>query len=272
MALSGPPKQPTQSTTSSRGWWRPPSLWTAWDVFLVRVGGACIAFGILGHLLPLFGLQLRKLNNLGNAASAVSTGIAVVGALMIVYVVLLKGRLLKGLLAVAALMVIVFVGMLIIGWFSSRRSFSPPPPPPAFSAPAAPGASPPGAARPPTTFPGPSSMPAGVTPPPPVDYDSLVARFGKDGVVRISLTNTDSIDLGATIRKRIEALPAASRPGSWRVTFSGDRGNFIAAPVTDLTAFLDAISLGAVVAIDEGNHSAEVALDRTRAIRKNGSP
>lgn len=267
-------REPAAMNTSptSPPWWRPPSVWTVWDVFLVRTGGALIFFGILGHLLPLVGLQFRKLNNVGNAAPAVATGVAVVGVAMIVYVVLLKGRLLKGLLAVAALMFIAFVGLLIIGWFSSRRSFSPPAPPPAFSAPPAPGAFPPGAARTGTNFPGQPSMPPGVTPPPPMDYDSLVARFGKDRVVRLTITNAEGFDLGATIRNRFEAMPPTARPGTWRVTFSGGRGAFIAAPVTDLAAFLDALRLGDVIAMDQANHSAEIALDQSKAIRKTGSP
>lgn len=50
---------------------------------MVRIGLACMAFGALGLILPMFGLQLRKLNNTApGSQTAVATGVLILGGVI----------------------------------------------------------------------------------------------------------------------------------------------------------------------------------------------
>jgi hypothetical protein len=255
---------------------RGPSQWTAWDRILIRTGVMCIAFGILAHVLPMLGLQFRKLGKLGPAATTGGTGVALIGAFLVGYVIILKGRTLKLLVGAAALAVIGFVGLLTIGYLSSRSGGPTPPmptgPSPPFAQPAgapARGQAGPWSGPPSPVFSSPSQHPqrgpmTPMPPPPPIDYDALVQRYGADRVARVTISGASGLDLAATIRKRLEAWDSATRPGTWRVSTTGDAAELLLGPVGDLSALAAALDLGSVTGQDDDQRRLYIAADPGR--------
>lgn len=270
------------SPQSSRPWWRPPSMWTPWDRFIFKVGATCVAFGVLSHLLPLIGLQFRKLSTAGTAALSAGTGVGVVGALMIAYVVSLKGRLGKIMLAMVGLVIVCFAVLLTIGYLSSNRAPRPtfgPLGPNSGAAPMGPRSAPPiggpngprhaGPASPGSQSPFP--QPPHVSPmpsPPPIDYDSLVARYGAERIVRVTLTGVDGVDVSATVRASIDRMDKAKKPNTWRIRTSSGVAELILAPVDDLDGIAALLDLGTVTATDTTERRLVIEYDATKEVKK----
>lgn len=232
-----------------RPWFRPPAQWTAMDRLVFRTGLGCILFGIVGLLLPQFGLQFRKLGHLAPAAqSSAAWGIIFLGGALALYVAVLRGRLLKtamwAALGVIALVLSV-VGYAFVCQTVHQRV------PPAYPPVAAPGAS---HAEPPfgPAHRGPprSGVPVLPTPPAMLTYESLVERFGAGRVVRVRFENAGERDLTATIRAKVKDLVEAGASPNWRVTRRGGQHDLMLAPVRDLDGFAAALGIGSVTSID----------------------
>lgn len=252
--------------------WRPPSVWTKWDHFWVKLAVPCLIMGVLAHVLPHFGLQFRKLAQLGNAAPTAGTGLAVFGGFLLLYVFVLRGHMLRILLGGAALVIIGVGVVLTIGYCSSRRShtYTPPPPPQIQGGPSAPLGPRPGAPSGPQGMNGP---PSGYTPPSPparprVDYASVVERYGAGRVARISFHGGEGVDLSATIRARLAAMDAASKPQTWSLSTSGGVAELTVAPVTDFEVFASTLDMGAVSGIDAAERRAVVTVDAAKCVPK----
>jgi hypothetical protein len=218
--------------------WRPPGSWTSADQLILKIAGTFLVMGTLAHVLPAFGLQFRKLAQLGSAAPAAGTTMIVLGLLLALYVLLLKGHVLRALLALGALGALALAGLLALGWYQSRAWRAPRPAPVPGQAPtgvpAQPWATGPGAAPSPAAG-GAPARPSAFTPP---TFDAqraeLIARHGATRVLEIDVTGVSGIDLGATVRRAIEALPPGERPGSWRAQSGGNTGRILLAPVDKL--------------------------------------
>lgn len=78
---STPPSVPSMPPTA-RPQRRAPQPWTDKQRFALRVGWMCIAFGALSMVLPLFGLQFRKLERLGDDAWKAGLGVMGLGVLL----------------------------------------------------------------------------------------------------------------------------------------------------------------------------------------------
>lgn len=271
--------RPAVAAKANAPLWRPPGMWTFWDRFLFRTGATCVVFGVLAHVLPLVGLQFSKLAPLGAAAPAAGTGVAVVGAFLMVYVLVLKGRIAKLALAMVAVAVLGVAVLLAIGLMSSNRMFRGPSwgngpyGPGGPGGPMAPGAGPGGPGGPGAGPYGPSgpgfSVPAHPVPPPAIDYASLVARFGAERVARVTLTGVDGVDVNRTVRDRIDAWDVATggaKPVTWRVTTSGNQAELILAPVGDLDAVVKALDLGAASAMDAAERRVVIEVEKQKAV------
>jgi hypothetical protein len=223
--------QQSPIAATSRPRFRGPSVWTSADQLLIKIATVFLVMGAMSHVLPALGLQFRKLAHLGNAAPVAGTVMLVLGAFIVLYVTLLKGRMLWVLVGGACLGVVGIATIALVGWYESTRWKRATPP-----------ASPSAVAPPVPTF----------TPPAHVGnrgtieqtQSEFVTRFGASRVARIEVSGTSGIDLGASVRKLLDALPAQERPGSWRTTHSGDTGMIIVAPVDSLDAVRTLLPLG----------------------------
>lgn len=261
---------------TTRSWWRGPDVWTPWDVIWVRTGAGCAVFGLLGQILPSMGYQLIKLQRVGNAAPAVASGVMWVGIFLIVYVVFLKGKLFRVVLGAAALAVLGFIGILMLGWMQSRRFQSPPqfaqqpmyqpqsgatPPVPHY-VPQSPG----GPSGPPGAHGGPGWRPG--TPPPRITKEDLIARYGESRVVTIIFKNTNGIDVGKTVGERIKGLPSASKPNTWSSSTNRDgTGQLLAAPCDNAADFAKALDVGDVSQAFTPQLQVTVTLDAEKCIK-----
>jgi hypothetical protein len=205
------------------------------------------------------GLQFTKLAGLGGAAGTAATGIIVVGAFMVAYVLVLKGRLFRVLVGAVALAVLGFASILIIGYVAAHRGTRMPPPAPAFG--------PGGPGRP--VVPGmvPPTAP-NVPQPPRLDYASLVDRFGAERVARVTFSGHEGVDLGATIRARLAAWDKATKPATWSVTTQGSVAELILAPVADLQQLGAQLDMGSVTGVDDGERRLIVSVDKDRCVPK----
>jgi hypothetical protein len=217
-------------------------------------------FGVLGHVLPLVGLQFTKLAKLGAGAPTAATWIFAIGAFMIVYVLVLKGRLLRIIVGAAALVVLGFVSLLIIGYlnrpsFPSSRGPAPGFEPSGVGGPMGPGFVPPGLPR----------LPA-----PPqharADYPSLVERFGAAHVVRVSFNGHEGVDLFATIRERIAGWDP--NPAAWSVSTQGNNAELVMGPVDDFQQLGARLNMGSVTGVDEAERRLIVSVDKDKCVPK----
>ncbi len=234
--------------------WRSQSDWTPADRLLFRTGIGCVAFGAFAHILPLLGLQLRKLNHLGSSSTAAGTGLICVGIFLILYVLFLKGRTLKIILGLAGVSVIGLVILLTVGYYSSNR------PTPGFPA------------APPSPFGGPMGsrpapfQPPPFTPPPKVDYASLVTRYGDGRVARVTLTDGPGLDLGATVRDRLAKWNSADKPSTWSISTRGLESVLLIAPVGSLDDLAAKLDMGSITGTDMTTRQLTIKLDIARCI------
>lgn len=284
---------------SSRPFVRMPVQWSAWDKILFRTGVGCVLFGIAALVLPQFGLQVRKLNQLGpSGASAAGWGLISVGAFLSAYVAVFKGRMLRIVLWGAGLAVLAFAALLGVGAYESNRRSAPPafqPPPGGQAAPPTRGAAPSAgepprsAARPPQAGPpvgpgnrsappvGPENRPAPSlgpgnrpgppagpqTPPPLADaYKQLCSEFGEEHVARVTFTNAEAPELSAHVRALKDDLLPVKRK-SWRLGSLEKVPTLLIAPVEDLDALARNLDLGEAE-IDAKERKLRIAVDRTR--------
>lgn len=250
---------------------------------LVKFASILVVMGVLAHLLPAVGLQFRKLAHLGSAAPVAGTVMIVLGLFVLLYVTLLKGRMLWVVLGGATLFVTGVAALLLIGWWQSR-SWSAPRQPRSFTSPGASpaqqpphgliGRGPPG----PSGTPGPVGMagplgmagPAGTGRPPSVPaaptFESLAAQFGPDRVVRIDIIAADGIDIPATVRRCIDALPPEKRPKAWRVTHSGASGQALLAPLASMDDVRLIFTCGSTELISQAERRLKLTLDPARSV------
>lgn len=236
--------------------WRSSDDWTPFDRILFRTGIGCTVMGVLAHILPLFGLQFRKLNHLGSSSTAAGTGLACVGIFMILYVLFLKGRTLKIILGLAGVSVIGLVALITIGYYSSNRTpqFSPGPPAPFGGPPSA-------AGGPPAPF-----QPPQFTPPPRVDYASLVTRYGEGRVARVTFTDTTGLDISATIRDRLQKWSGADKPTTWSVSNPKGQSHLLIAPVGSLDDLAAKLDMGSVTGTDMTTRQLTIRPDIAKCI------
>ena len=264
----------------ARPWFRTPNQWTAWDTLTFRTGVGCILFGIAALVLPQFGLQMRKLNNLGAAgASAAGWGLIGFGTFLIAYVALFKGRMLRLTLYGAGLAILAFAALLGWGWYQSNRApmrpfptaamtHAPPSPTNAprglqarpevtTNAAAFPHASPPSHAPPPHTP---------LRPPAPVPlseaYEQMCREYGKNHVARVTFTNADGPELTAHVRVVKTALIKSGK-SQWRISTMDDLPNLLIAPMDDLDVFVRNLDLGPAE-IDHAERRLRIDVDRQR--------
>jgi hypothetical protein len=216
-----------------------------------------ILIGILAHALPAFGLQLRKLAQLGPAAPIAGTILIVTGAIIVLYVTLLKGRMLWVLLGSATLVALGIGGLLAIGWWQSR-SWSRPPPTPGFAS------GPPAFAQPPWGSGQP--RPAGPSEPVPKSEAWMVSTFGADRVVRIEINAPAGVDIDRTFKRCIDAVPSHQRPGTWQLTRHGTTASAIIAPIADLNAAAAIFTAGRVTILSEPGRRLHLTLDPARSV------
>lgn len=245
-----------KSNSPPPSYWRSSDEWTLWDRLLFRTGIGCVVMGVLAHILPLFGLQFRKLNHLGSSSTAAGTGVACVGVFLILYVLFLKGRTLKIILGLAGVAVIGLVTLLTIGYLSSNRNPTfPVGPPSPMGGPPAPFAGPPAPFQPPQ-----------FTPPPKVDYASLVTRYGEGRVARVTFTDTTGLDIGATVRDRLKKWNGADKPSTWSVSNQKEQSVLLIAPVSSLDDLATKLDMGSVTGTDMTTRLLTIRPDIARCI------
>jgi hypothetical protein len=253
------------SGTLKPPFWRPPQVWTPWDRLWLRTGIGCVVFGVLAHVLPLFGLQLRKLAALGSSGSTAGTWLIVLGAFMVLYVWALKGRMIRVVIGAGALAVLGFVGLMVIGYIESHRfSRTAPAPmgPMGMPGPMQPGG-PTGPGMPPN-FPG--------RPPivehPRMDYDYFVKQYGAEHVVRVTFVGAAGLDMSATVRGRVESWEKETRPKAWRVSTSIENAELIMAPVDDLDGVATRLDVGAATSTDPAERRMVIEVDAGKCVPK----
>ena len=240
---------------------------------MFRLGTSLILFGVAALILPLFGLQFRKLQAAGENAPMVAIGLIVLGA-VIDFAALLRARLKMALLIIGgSLAALVLLVMLLAAVPLLLRSFSgrptgPPTGPPQLGNSSAPRWQPtpgnslrPPSARPiapatPTTPTAPSSS-QGLPDPVKNMGDSLARIYGADNVIRINVHTPDvktSFDpqISRRIREALRSCGAKSTP-MWH---SGTSITYVAAPVADLDALVGKLDLGTAPKIDRPTRTA----------------
>lgn len=252
----GAPATPTPPAAAPVRQPRAMRPWSAWDHLLFRTGIGCILCGLLAVVLPAFGLQVRKLQHLGAAATTAGWGLAATGGAMIVYVLFLRGRLLRVTLIAGAVALVAFCGLVAWAVFagSQRLPLRPnapttawrPPTPPQF----------PAATTPPIPGQGPPR------PPPAQRYEDYCDRYGAARVVRVRLTGIQGLDVHAALKERAPRLLPADGARGWSAHASGDTVEVIAAPVTDLTSVAAVLDLGAVESTDTAGRLITIHADR----------
>lgn len=246
---------------------RKPAVWTKADWLLMRLTGVFLAMGIASHVLPSFGLQFRKLAHLGNAAPVAGTVMISLGVFLGLYVLLLKGKMMWVIAAAASIVVLAVGALLVVGSIESgrmqargqamRES---------IVAQAQAGTSGQPAAAIAVQAGRPPSMPAESR----QTFDESVAdmrsKFGVSRVVVVEVSGAKGVDLGATMRRTVDALPQSQRPARWRATTSGDKGNIALAPIETLDAVSSLLSFGNVEVVSEGERLLHITLDHSKCV------
>jgi hypothetical protein len=244
---------------------RKPAVWTKADWLLMRLTGVFLAMGIASHVLPSFGLQFRKLAHLGNAAPVAGTVMISLGVFLGLYVFLLKGKMMWVIAAATSIVVLAVGALLVVGSIESGRMQAHSQamresivaqggtggqPAPALAV---------QAGRPP-------SMPTESR----QTFDESVAdmrsKFGVSRIVVVEVSGAKGVDLGATMRRTVDALPQSQRPARWRATTAGDKGNIVLAPIETLDAVSSLLSFGNVEVVSEGERLLHITLDHSKCV------
>jgi hypothetical protein len=229
----------------------------------VLTGVGCIVMGVSSWILPLFGLQWRKLINPYFDARLVGSGVAAMGALIVFYVTVLRGRVLRLIHAAGALALVVIAGALVViagvlVWaVVTRGGWSRPMPQPPWA----------GGPNAGSQAEGYGAKPGATEHP---TYESLVARFGAQRVARIKLTGAKDPKFSAMVRRRIAAAFVGETKASWFMSVHNGEGELVVAPVDDLAALVRTLDLGDVSAIDRLTCTAKIAVDAEKV--KGGGP
>jgi hypothetical protein len=291
MVAPEPPAIRPPSPRPARASAEPARPWTLREKAVLRFGLTLAAFGLAGLILPMFGLQLRKLSRLGDDASAVAGGILALG-LVISGIVLIRHNLRLafriGGPVLAALFLLV-AGVAYLGRPRQHGSLLPPPPP-ASAIPLSVAGTPPG--RPPSPpehrairsgpaapvapsrrdrpdSPGPEARkPAGPEPGnaagrsiSDLQYDSLVRQFGVEKVIRINLEGAEPRDIGKLQMQLRRLLPPTAQV---RVNLHQGLHEAIVAPVDDLKTWSATLELGTVESVEPDQHSLTLKLDPSK--------
>jgi hypothetical protein len=219
-------------------------------------------FGVLAHVLPLFGLQFRKLAALGASGSAAGTWLIVLGAFLVLYVWALKGRMIRVVIGAAALVVLGIVGLMVIGYIESHRFPRTAPAP--MGPMGMPGPMQPGGPGMPPNFPG--RPPIGEHPR--MDYDYFVKQYGAEHVVRVTFKGAAEVDMSATVRSRVESWTKESKPKAWRVSTSGETPELIMAPVDDLDGSAMRLDVGTATSTDPAERRVVIEVDAGKCVAK----
>lgn len=224
----------------------------------LKISGSIVLFGIVGAILPLFGLQFRKLAVVGGNPVHSALGVSVMGVIFAAIMFLRK--VIKGSAKAAWRKMGVWglgaTGVLILlvvmawrPWSSGPRYASP------IRMPA--GSTPRRTMTPPTT-------PPWTTPPaaPPATYESLVERFGAAHVVRVHSKGLSG--LKDPTNQRIRDAMRKVKATAWRATQSAGRAEHVAAPVADLDAFVQALGPGPEISVDRDARIIKIDLAATR--------
>jgi hypothetical protein len=244
-----------------------PREWTPGERAWLRAGIGMIVFGVAAHILPLFGLQFRKLAALGEAAPTAGTGVGILGAVIIALVVFRP--LLRRVLGMAWRVLLVGAGILmagigvvvVIAVVNRPKPYQPPGTTP-IPAPAPTVA--PHMARPTPPPPGMPSRPGMPQAPAPPTYDELCTRFGRQRVVRLVVNGIEGLNGSATLRACAERWRQGATKLTWQASQSGDRMQVMLAPVDDLDRLIKEIDFGTVVSVDRASGTVTVTADRAK--------
>ena len=225
----------------------------------LKVCGGVVLFGIVGAILPLFGLELRKLANIEGNPSLKALGVSVAGVvfalLMFVRKVIKRSAKaawrtmgLWGVGAAAGLILVSGLVVVLVGaapWSTGRRLAVPR---------IAVGSTPTRTPLPPWPPPPPTQAP--------MTYESLVERFGAERVVRVRARGlSGSKD---PTHQRIREAFKQVKATNWRGTHPADTADSVAAPVADFDEFVRALGPGPEVAVDRAARSVAIDLAARR--------
>ena len=226
----------------------------------LRLGIALTVVGLASLILPLFGLQFRRLQNLGEGAWVAGLTLMLIGA-SVAGIALLRWRpkmtMMVGGGSVAALALLV-VGVTLGPWMwrvfgaGGGGSRVPSRPEAAWNGPTMSSISLPASSTRPT------SRPSG----PPLTYDALAGYFGEENVVRIVVSGPDI----RTVRDVVvyhNLARAVITCGAQRHTARPDADGrlvCLAAPVGDLDAVATALDLGPAPDVDRPTRTISVDL------------
>ena len=288
---SPPPSAPMPAYAAPRPTPRAaPAEWTPWQRLIFRTGWQVMLFGAVSLVLPLFGLQFRKLQKAGVNSAAVGVGLIVVGALMCGGVLLRRavggagfGRIpARALLIAVAAVPLTCVLFVVVGAWLNRpgRRVKGPPQHASRPGPVSPGRAPDGFSQAGRPGPGPGAFdprasgafgPGGAPPPPPGNpHQTLADKYGADRVATVVITGGGPPETPRRPgRSPLEALfadkvkPVLGRAGHQINTSRARDGriNLEAAPVDDLDTLVKALDVGTVTAIDREKRTITVEVD-----------
>jgi hypothetical protein len=219
-----------------------PANWTLGQKFALRLGTSLMVFGAAALILPLFGLQFRKLQAAGDNAQSIAIGLIVLGAVIDLAALAMR-RLKMALMIVGgaiAAFVLLIVGLAFMFGHPRRPAFAPPPP-----MPSSPGG---WSGAPPRYAPGsPTGSPSGSSfaPGPRVTHESLVEQFGEENVVKVNITMPDR-KAARDGKFRIKVMGIFRSCGAKSSTITGPDNVMLCetAPIKDLDALAAAMTFG----------------------------
>jgi hypothetical protein len=249
--------KPVPSTSSQRPaveFWALSDGERAW----LKMCGGIVVFGIVGAILPLFGLQFRRLAGIG--PNPVLGALGVSAAAVVFALLMFVRKVIKGSAKVAFRVVVWGVGSVVsvlalialvglLAWMpwscSSGRG---------YAGPRNPSTVPP--------MPAPPALPRGSQAP--ADYEAFVGRFGADHVVRVRVRGSSGSK--DPTHQRVRDALRRIKVSTWRG--SGAPGGaeyvYIAAPVVDLDAFVREVGPGPEMTVDRAARMLTLDLSATR--------
>lgn len=236
---------------------------SGWDSFRIRMAVGLGAFGIGALVLPLFGLQFRKLGKLSpEGAQAAGISMLVLSGIFfgwgwirqqtrraIKYVAI-------GVAAVVGIAIIIVIVAVVSHGSRSRPTPRPPDPTARPAPPPNTGPRPPGVAERPTASrstpsptPGVSPRPGTTPPTGHTPYDGLCKRFGADKVVRLRVTGAERSR--ARVMSQVHRLFEPSEQRTVILSPPSDVVEVCLAPWEDIEALAARIEFGTVTATDK---------------------